>query len=48
MGVYVVLLCCAVYVVLLLPQVSDHRKQVARLEITFWPEHTHEILAPDY
>ena len=33
----------------LLPlQVSDHRKQVARLEITFWPEHTRETLAPDY
>ena len=30
---------------LLLLQILDHRKQVARLGITFWPEHTHETLA---
>ena len=30
---------------LLLLQVSDHRKQVARLGITFWPKHMHETLA---
>jgi len=36
-----------VYALLFL-QVSDHRKQVARLEITFSPEHTHETLAPGY
>jgi hypothetical protein len=30
---------------LLLLQVLDHRKQVARLGITFWPKHTHETLA---
>ena len=27
---------------LLLLQVLDHRKQVARLGITFWPEHRQE------
>jgi hypothetical protein len=31
--------------VLLLLQVMDHCKQVARLGITFWTEHTHEALA---
>ena len=30
---------------LLLLQVMDHRKQVARLGITFWLEHAHEALA---
>ena len=30
---------------LLLLQILNHRKQVTRLGITFWPEHAHEALA---
>ncbi len=33
-----------VYAFLLL-QITDHREQVARLGIPFWPEHAHETLA---